>query len=130
MTHAHANTYGRTTKEIGGSLPVWREVRRLYQSGGRIDITGLSPGDTIVAGSMCYLDFAGGTLQIVKDTDPTADQNKVNGLLFNDVHIFEGDTYATGAVVYDGDVYAERIPTVPVTVQNRQLSMIHFTKER
>jgi len=125
----HTNTYGSTTKEFGGGLPVWIEVFRNMQSGGNIDISGLSVGDTIPAGSMCYLDYAGGTLQIVKDTDPQTDLEKVNGLLFNDVHIFEGDTYATGAVVFAGNVYAERISEVPEDVQ-KQLTMIKFTYER
>ena len=116
-------------KTIGGSLVVWREVRRQYQSGGRIDITGLSVGDVIPSGSMCYIDFAGGTLKIVKATDPQTELDMVNGLLHNDVYIEEGTTYATGAVVYDGDVYAERIPDVPDDVQAR-LTQIHFTYER
>ena len=125
----HTNTYGRTTKDIGGSTPVWIEVARNMQAGGNIDISGLSAGDTIPAGSMCYLNHAGGTLKIVKDTDLQADLDMVNGLLFNDVHIYDGDTYATGAVVYSGNVFADRIPALPDDVKER-LTMIHFTYER
>ena len=122
------NTYGKRSKTIGGSVPVWLEVFRVDYSGGTIDITAMSPGDVIPAGSMCFLDKMGGTLQIVKDTDPQADLDNVNGLLFNDVSIEEGDSYATGAVVYAGNVYAERIPDVPVAVR-AQLPMIRFTNE-
>jgi hypothetical protein len=122
------NTYGKRSKTIGGSTPVWLEVHGIDRSGGTIDISGLSVGDVIPAGSMCYLDTMGGTLQIIKDTD-AADLGKVNGLLFNDVSIEEGDTYATGAVVYSGNVYADRIPPVPDSVKG-QLPMIRFTYER
>jgi hypothetical protein len=122
------NTYGTRGKTIGGSLPIWLKVNNVDQCGGTIDISGLSAGDIIPAGSMCFLDAAGGTLQIIKDTD-TADLGKVNGLLYNDVSIEEGDTYATGAVVFDGVVYADRIPTVPDSVKV-QLPMIRFNYER
>ena len=123
------NTYGNSTKKIGGSLPIWLKVDGIDRSGGNIDISGLSAGDIIKAGSMCYLDKMGGTLKIVKDSDTAEVLATVNGLLFNDVSIDEGDTYATGAVVFAGNVYADRIPTVPDSVR-KQLTQIRFTNEK
>jgi hypothetical protein len=124
------NTYGKREKKVGGSLPVWLKVDRQDYSGGTIDIGGLSAGDVIPAGSMCYLDTAGGTLTIVDgDTASSAELEKVTGLLYNDVSIEEGDDYATGACVYEGNVYADRIPTVPDSVK-AQLTQIRFTNER
>ena len=122
------STYGKRSGTIGGSLPVWLEVDCMDRAGGTIDISGLSPGDVIHAGAMCFLDKMGGTLKIVEDTATPTELGKVNGLLFNDVSIEEGDTYATGAVVYAGNVYADRIPNVPDSVK-KQLPMIRFTYE-
>jgi hypothetical protein len=123
------NTYGKRTKTVGGSLTVWLQVERQDYSGGTINIAGLSPGDVIPAGSMCFLDKAGGTLQIVASTDAAATLKKVNGLLYNDVYIEEGDDYATGACIYRGNVYADRIPAVPDSVK-LQLPEIRFTYEK
>ena len=123
------NTYERRDKTIGGSVPVWIKVDRQDQAGGRIDISGYTAGDVIPAGSMCFLDVEGGTLQIIKSTNASATLLKVNALLLNDVYIEEGDTYATGAAVYAGNVYGDRIPTIPASVK-LQLPMIRFTYER
>ena len=126
------NTYGKREKTIGGSLVVWYHVEHAYPSGGTIDILGmgLSAGDIIPAGSMCALDFAGGTLKIVPSTATVPELEEVNGLLLNDVSIEEGNDYATGAVVYEGTIYEERLAdSVPDDAKAR-MPRITFLKER
>lgn len=120
------NTYGKTSETYGGGIPVWLKVDNVDYGGGTIDISGKSAGDIIPAGSMCYLDKMGGTLAIIASTAAAEVLATVNGLLLNDIVIEAGDTYATGAVVYAGNVYADRIPTVPATVKT-QLTQIRFT---
>lgn len=121
------NTYGKSTKSYGGSLPVWRRVDAMEMGGGTLDISASAIGVVATAGSMCYLDAAGGTLKIIASTD-TANLTKVNGLLYNDIVKEEGDTFATGAVVYAGEIYGSRVD-VPDSVK-AQLPQIHFVIEK
>lgn len=120
------NTYGKTSQTYGGGLPIWLKVNAQDYVGGTIDLSGYSAGDIIPAGSMCYLDKAGGTLLIVKSTDTAEVLATVNGLLLNEVVVDAGDTYATGACVFSGNIYADRIPTLPTSVK-AQLPQIRFT---
>lgn len=119
------NTYGRTSKTYGGSLPIFLKVDATYPGGGTVDISAAAAGVVYKSGSMCYLDKQGGTLVIVASTD-TENLTKVNGLLLNDIVKEDGGTAATGAVVTAGSVYADRID-VPDSVQ-ALLKTIHFIK--
>jgi hypothetical protein len=51
-----------------------------------------------------------------------------NGLLWHDIVIEDGDTCATGAVVYDGSILVDRVSPIPACVK-AALPTINFEKE-
>lgn len=104
------NTFGRSTKTIGGdSIPVWFRVDSVLPSGVLIDISGKSAGDIIPAGSMVAYDHVGGSASIIAATAESTDLATVNGLLKNDIFVDEGATKASGTVVIEGIIYSDRV---------------------
>lgn len=111
------NTFGRTEKTYGSGKNIWHEIKGSYPCGGKVDLTGYSVGDVIPSGSMCVFDQVANTITIAKaadikttaNTNGTVDPGKVNGLLQNDIYYEEGTTYATGNVVFAGEIYIDRV---------------------
>lgn len=116
------NVFGRTDKNYGSGKNIWHEVRGAYPCGGSISNISDFKGQVIPAGSMCQFDQVDNTIKIVKATEiKTASQtgasvepNTIKGLLYNDVYV-ESDVptpYATGSVVFAGEIYADRLAEV------------------
>lgn len=116
------NVFGRTDKNYGSGKNIWHEVRGAYPCGGSISNISEFKGKVIPAGSMCQFDQVDNTIKIVKATEiKTASQagasvepNTIKGLLYNDVYV-ESDVptpYATGSVVFAGEIYADRLAEV------------------
>ena len=116
------NVFGRTDKNYGSGKNIWHEVRGAYPCGGSISNISDFKGKVIPAGSMCQFDQVDNTIKIVKATEiKTASQsgasvepNTIKGLLYNDVYV-ESDVptpYATGSVVFAGEIYADRLAEV------------------
>ena len=88
-------------------------------------MTGFNVGDVIPSGSMCVFDQVANTIKIAKtsdvktaaNADGTVEPNTIKGLLQNDVYYEEGTTYATGDVVFAGEIYIDRVAeTIPAEV--------------
>lgn len=116
------NVFGRTDKNYGSGKNIWHEVRGAYPCGGSISNISNFKGKVIPAGSMCQFDQVDNTIKIVKASEiKTASQigasiepNTIKGLLYNDVYV-ESDVptpYATGSVVFAGEIYADRLAEV------------------
>lgn len=116
------NVFGRTDKSYGSGKNIWHEVKGAYPCGGSISNISDFKGKVIPAGSMCQFDQVDNTIKIVKSTEiKTASQsgasvepNTIKGLLYNDVYV-ESDVatpYATGSVVFAGEIYADRLAEV------------------
>ena len=116
------NVFGRTDKSYGSGKNIWHEVRGAYPCGGSISNLSDFKGQVIPAGSMCQFDQVDNTIKIVKATEiKTASQsgasvepNTIKGLLYNDVYV-ESDVptpYATGSVVFAGEIYVDRLAEV------------------
>ena len=110
------NTFGRTSKTYGSGKNIWHEMRGSYPVGGKIDLTDFNVGDVIPSGSMCVYDHSAKTIKIVKTSDVkteantggTVEPNTINGLLGYDVYYENGVDYATGNVVFAGEIYIDR----------------------
>ena len=119
------NTYGKGTESYDVGKVIWNRVDKTYPCGGTISVTGVTAGTIFKAGSLCKLDKQGGTLTIVKaedikvvtdaitdttnvvtrtDNGKTVYATDIVGMLFNDVSVPTGVTYATGAVLIAGAV--------------------------
>lgn len=119
------NTYNFGTFKVGGYHTVWCSTLEKYPVGGFLDMDKYPTRPTkIPAGSMVYLSHAGGEAIIVKSTD-TDLLDKVNGLTQNDIDLGANTTQATVTVVVKGQIYADYINEVPLSVQ-KQLSGITF----
>lgn len=116
------NVFGRTDKNYGSGKNIWHEVRGAYPCGGSISNISNFKGQVIPAGSMCQFDQVDNTIKIVKaseiktasQTGASIEPNTIKGLLYNDVYV-ESDVptpYATGSVVFAGEIYADRLAEV------------------
>lgn len=132
------NTFGRTEKTYGSGKNIWHEIKGAYPCGGKVDLTGFKVGDVIPSGSMCVFDQVANTISIAKNadikttanTDGTIEPGKVKGLLQNDIYYEEGTTYATGNVVFAGEIYIDRVKEeIPAEVL-QVLPMIVPIKEK
>ncbi len=122
------NTFGRAEKSYGSGKNIWHEIEGAYPVGGSIENIDDFEGEVIPAGSMCVFDQAAGTITIAKATDiktssnagGTIEPSDIKGLLQNDVCIDDNVEYATGSVVFAGEIYidrlAEAIPTEVLAV--------------
>lgn len=112
------NTFGKTAKKYGGSKNVWHEVTSTYPVGGKITNLSEFKGKVIPAGSMCQYDEAKAEIKIILAKDVKTQSNSeasvepktIKGLLHYDVDVDADMTneYATGNVVYEGVIYADR----------------------
>ena len=88
-----------------------------YPVGGNITNISEYKGKVIPSGSMCQLDQSAHTIKIIKASEiKTATQDSaaiepstIKGLLYHDVYVDADTTYATGAVVFEGMIYADRL---------------------
>ncbi|WP_293738974.1 hypothetical protein [uncultured Parabacteroides sp.] len=111
------NTFGRGQKEYGSGKNIWHEVKGSYPVGGSITNISSFKGKVIPSGSMCVLDQSAHTITIVKaseiktatQTSGTVEPSTIKGLLYHDVYVENDTTYATGNVVFAGEVYADRL---------------------
>ena len=111
------NTFGRTDKSYGSGKNIWHEVKAAYPCGGSISNIADFKGNVIPAGSMCQFDQVANTIKIIKASEiKTASQTSasvepatIKGLLQNDVHVENDTTYATGSVVFAGEIYSDRL---------------------
>lgn len=115
------NTFGRTDKSYGSGKNIWHEVKGSYPCGGSISNIADFKGKVIPAGSMCQFDQVANTIKIIKASEikltsggGTVEPNTIKGLLYNDVYVENDTTYATGSVVFAGEIYSDRLEeTVP-----------------
>ena len=118
------NTFGMSEKTFGSGKNIWHEVKGAYPCGGSISNISDYKGKVIPAGSMCQLDQATHAIKIVKaseiklaDGGGTVEPNTIKGLLQADVYVENSTTYATGSVVFAGEIFADRLEeTVPAEV--------------
>ena len=113
------NVFGKTSKEYGGGKNIWHEVKGQFPVGGNIKNISTYIGSVIPSGSMCKLDQAKGEITIVKASEVktatqesgTVEPSTIKGLLYHDVYV-DADLespYATGAVVFAGEIYIDRL---------------------
>lgn len=116
------NTFGRGQKEFNSGKNIWHKVVNQYPVGGNITNISDYKGKVIPAGSMCQLDQPAHTIKIIKASEiKTASQSgasvepaTIKGLLYHDVYVDADTGYATGAVVFEGMIYADRLAeTIP-----------------
>lgn len=119
------NTFGKKETSYGSGKTIWHEIKGAYPVGGSIENYDDFEDSVIPAGSMCAYDQVAGTITIAKATDIKTTSNaegtiepaSVKGLLQNDVYIEDGVTYATGSVVFAGEIYIDRLAeTIPAEV--------------
>lgn len=111
------NTFGRAEKTYGSGKNIWHEVKGAYPCGGNITNISDFEGKVIPAGSMCQFDQVTGTIKIIKASEiktetqsgASVEPSTIKGLLYNDVYIEENTDYATGSVVYAGEIYSDRL---------------------
>ena len=111
------NTFGKTEKSYGSGKNIWHEIKGAFPVGGKITNISSFTGQVIPAGSMCVFDQVKAEITIAKATDIKTTSNsggtitpqKVKGLLQNDVYIDSDVDYATGSVVFAGEIYIDRL---------------------
>lgn len=125
------NVFGRTSKSYEGGKHIWHEVKGQYPVGGKIVNASEFAGKVIPAGSMCKYDPVAAEITIVKNADAVAEASNIKGLLYHDVYVDADltDVYATGAVVFAGEIYIDRVAeAIPAEVLAK-LPMIVAIKE-
>ena len=125
------NVFGRTSKSYEGGKHIWHEVKGQYPVGGKIVNASEFAGKVIPAGSMCKYDSVAAEITIVKNADAVAEASNIKGLLYHDVYVDADltDVYATGAVVFAGEIYIDRVAeAIPAEVLAK-LPMIVAIKE-
>ena len=119
------NTFGKTEKSYGSGKNIWHEIKGAFPVGGKITNISSFTGQVIPAGSMCVYDQVTAEITIAKATDIKTTSNsggtitpqKVKGLLQNDVYIDSDVDYATGSVVFAGEIYIDRLAeSIPAEV--------------
>lgn len=105
------NVFGRTSKSYEGGKHIWHEVKGQYPVGGKIVNASDYAGKVIPAGSMCKYDPVAAEITIVANADAATEAASIKGLLYHDVYVDADltDAYATGAVVYAGEIYIDRV---------------------
>lgn len=125
------NVFGRTSKSYEGGKHIWHEVKGQYPVGGKIVNASEYVGKVIPAGSMCKYDPVAAEITIVKNADAVSEAANIKGLLYHDVYVDADltDVYATGAVVFAGEIYIDRVAeAIPAEVLAK-LPMIVAIKE-
>ena len=125
------NVVGRTSKSYEGGKNIWHEVKGQYPVGGKIVNASEYAGKVIPAGSMCKYDSVNAEITIVKNSEAVAEAANIKGLLYHDVYVDAdlSDAYATGAVVFAGEIYIDRVAeAIPAEVLAK-LPMIVAIKE-
>lgn len=111
------NSFGKKEESFGSGKNIWHEIKGAFPVGGKITNISSYKGQVIPAGSMCQFDQVNAEITIVKATDVKTTSNaggtvtpdKVKGLLQFDVPVNNETTYATGSVVFAGEIYANRL---------------------
>lgn len=123
------NTFDKTKVAYGHARKVWREVHDQYPAGGTIENTSdFLTTKVVPAGSMVSYDLEAKKITVITQaklaecvTGDTVDIEKAkalkfNGYLYNDAPLKDGDTIATGAVVYRGELYKYMLTNEAVKV--------------
>lgn len=110
------NSFGVTEESFGSGKNIWHEIKGAYPCGGSISNISDYKGKVIPAGSMCQFDQANNTIKIIKSSEikltsggGSVEPKTIKGLLQNDVYVKNSTTYATGSVVFAGEIYADRL---------------------
>lgn len=111
------NSFGKKEESFGSGKNIWHEIKGAFPVGGKITNISSYKGQVIPAGSMCQFDQVKAEITIVKATDVKTTSNaggsvepgKVKGLLQFDIPVNSSTTYATGSVVFAGEIYADRL---------------------
>ena len=105
------NVFGRTSKSYEGGKNIWHEVKGQFPVGGKIVNASDYVGNVIPAGSMCKYNPVAAEITIVKNADAVSEAANIKGLLYHDVYVDADliDAYATGAVVFAGEIYIDRV---------------------
>lgn len=101
---------------LSGVPPVFQTMHESAQGGFTLDITGLTVGANVPAGTAVVLNEA---TRMAKPV--TADSDTPGGLVYFDVVVKAG---AQVAVVRRGTVYARRIPTLSATLRAKLPNII------
>lgn len=112
------NTFDKKTVAYKHARKVWREVREQEPAGGIIKNTAdFLTTKVVPAGSLVSFDNEAKEITVITQAklaeaapSGVADASKVaalkiNGFLYNDVPLTDENTIASGAVIYDGEIY-------------------------
>lgn len=120
------NSFGKKEESFGSGKNIWHEIKGAFPAGGKITNISSYKGQVIPAGSMCQFDQVKAEITIVKaseiktgeeEEDGTVEASAIRGLLQFDVPVNSETTYATGSVVFAGEIYADRLAeAIPASV--------------
>lgn len=135
------NTFDKTKVKHGHARKVWREVRQQYPAGGTIkNVSDFLTTKVVPAGSLVSYDDAKKEITVITQAQlaaaapsGVADASKVaalkiNGFLYNDAPLTDENTVATGAVVYEGEIYGYMMTAeakaVYRAINNKELQVV------
>jgi ABC-type Fe2+-enterobactin transport system substrate-binding protein len=123
------NTFEKKHVAYGHARKVWREVHDQYPAGGKIvNTSDFLTTKVVPAGSPVKYDMEKKEITVITQaqlaacvsgdtvTDSAAKALGINGYLYNDAPLTDENTYATGAVVYRGELYKYMLTNEAVKV--------------
>ena len=117
-----------TTNEGSRTIPIFQKILETARGGFSLDITGLTAGEKIPAGTPMTFDEDTRKAKKATLTGTAPDQTSdAKGLLKNDVII---EANAPVDVVLRGTVYARRVTPTINTVHRKALPLIIFSESR
>ncbi len=110
------NSFRKKEESFGSGKNIWHEIKGAYPCGGKItNISDFVSQGVIPSGSMCQFDQVKNEIKIIKsaeikltDGGGEVEPNTIKGLLQNDVYVKSDTTFATGSVVFAGEIYSDR----------------------
>ena len=102
------NTIGSGSDQFGGSTHVWARVDRVIHGGRKINVSGMTAGSVIPAGTLVEYTYDS-EYATIKDSDDSLTVGHHYGLIFNDVCVPDNCIFASCAIVIQGVVWADAI---------------------
>ena len=119
----------RSTTMVGGDVEVWIDVQKMIHFGRKIDLTGISAGTVIPAGTMVHFDNDSDFAEIIASNAINDKLDTVNGLTRHDVKVVDGTYFASVAIVVQGKLWGDAVD-VPSRVESRLFPNITFERLR
>lgn len=124
------NTFDKKHVAYGHARKVWREVHDQYPAGGKIvNTSDFLTTKVVPAGQPVKYDMEKKEITVITQAQLAACVGEggvvnataakalgINGYLYNDAPLTDENTYATGAVVYRGELYKYMLTTEAVAV--------------